>query len=153
MDWFEICIIVLCIVVVLMYLVYAVGFCVLARRYKKFYETTEEGRELYFALYTKDRLGSRHDWLVNRMSELRDKIDVLETYFPEESREKASIHGMKTRYKEYSDELYRTKEMIKDKGERIDKMVAALPKKYNGILEYNWANAKVEVKEEESICW
>lgn len=61
MNWFEICIIVLCVVVVLMYLVCAVDFCVLARRYKKFYETTEEGRELYCALYTKDRLGSRHD--------------------------------------------------------------------------------------------
>ena len=152
MHWFDICIIVLCVVVVLMYLVCAVGFCVLARRYKKFYETTEKGRELYCALYTKDRLGSRHDWLVNRMSELRDKINEFEAYFPEESREKASIHGMKTQYKECSDELYRTKEMIKDWSERIDKMVAALPKKYNGILEYNWANAKVEVKEEESIC-
>lgn len=153
MYWFEICIIVLCVVVVLMYLVCAVGFCVLARRYKKFYETTEEGRELYCALYTKDRLGSKHDWLVNRMSELRDKIDEFETYFPEESREKASVHEMKTRYKEYSDELYRTKEAMKDWSERIDKMVAALPKKYNEILEYNWANAKVEVKEEERICW
>lgn len=153
MDWFEICIIVLCAVVISLYLVCAVGFCVLARRYKKFYETTEEGRNLYCALYTKDRLGSRHDWLVNRMSELRDKIDEFETYFPEESREKASIHEMKARYKEYSDELYRTKEAMKDWSERIDKMVAALPKKYSDILEYNWANAKVEVKEEERICW
>ena len=153
MYWFEICIIVLIAVCVLMILVGVVGFCVIAWRYKKFYETTEEGRKLYYALYTKDRLGSKHDWLVNRMSKLRDKIGELETYCPEESREKASIHGMKTRYKEYSDELYRTKEAMKDWSERIDKMVAALPKKYNGILEYNWANAKVEVKEEESICW
>ena len=130
-----------------------VGMEMLPRRYKKFYETTEEGRKLYYALYTKDRLGSKHDWLVNRMSELRDKIDEFETYFPEESREKASVHEMKTRYKEYSDELYRTKEAMKDWSERIDKMVAALPKKYDEILEYNWANAKVEVKEEESICW
>ena len=152
MYWFEICIIVLIATVVLMYLVYAAGFCILTRRYKKFYETTEEGKKLYCALYTKDRLGSKHDWLVNRMNELRDKIDVLETYFPEESREKASVHEMKTRYKEYSDELYRTKEAMKDWSERIDKMVAALPKKYNGILEYNWANAKVEIKEE-NICW
>lgn len=152
MDWFEICIIILCVVVVLMHLVYAVGFCVLARRYKKFYETTEEGRELCYALYTKDRLGSRHDWLVNRMSELRDKIDEFETYFPEESHEKASIHGMKARYKEYSDELYHTKEAMKDWSERINKMVAALPKKYSDILGYNWANAKVEVKDEGSIC-
>lgn len=129
-----------------------VGMEMLSRRYKKFYGTTEEGRKLYCALYTKDRLGSKHDWLVNRMSELRDKIDEFETYFPEESREKASVHEMKTRYKEYSDELYRTKEAMKDWSERIDKMVAALPKKYNGILEYNWANAKVEIKEE-NICW
>ena len=130
-----------------------VGMGMLSRRYKKFYETTEEGRKLYCALYTKDRLGSKYDWLVNRMSELRDKIDEFETYFPEESHEKAFIHGMKVQYKEYSDELYHTKEEMKNWSERIDKMVAALPKKYNGILEYNWANAKVEVKEEESICW
>ena len=147
MDWFEICIIVLCAVVVLICLICPVGFYMLARRYKKFYETTEEGRKLYYALYAKDRLGSRCDWLVNRMSELRDKIDVLETYFPEESREKASVHGMKIQYKEYSDELYRTKEMIKDWSERIDKIVAALPKKYRGILEYNWEDAKVEIEE------
>ena len=151
MDWIGICIIVLISVYVLMIPVGLLGFYILTRRYKKFYETTEEGRELYHALYTKDRLGSKHDWLVNRMSELRDKIDEFETYFPEESHEKASIHGMKARYKEYSDELYRTKEAMRDWGERIDEMVAALPKKYNEILEYNWANAKVEVKEED-IC-
>ena len=129
-----------------------VGMEILSCRYKKFYETTEEGRKLYCALYTKDRLGSKHDWLVNRMSELRDKIGEFETYFPEESREKAFMHGMKVRYKEYSDELYRTKEEMKNWSERINKMVAALPKKYRGILEYNWANAKVEIKEE-NICW
>ena len=152
MYWFDICIIVLIAVFVLMVLACTVGFYTLTWRYEKFYETTEEGRNLYCALYTKDRLGSRHDWLVNRMSELRDKIGVLETYFPEESREKASVHEMKARYKEYSDELYRTKEAMKDWSERIDKMITALPKKYSDILEYNWANAKVEVKEED-ICW
>ena len=153
MQWFDICIIVLIVILVSMYLACAVDFYITTWRYKKFYETTEEGRNLYCALYTKDRLGSRHDWLVNRMSELRDKINEFETYFPEESREKASVHEMKARYKEYSDELYRTKEAMKGWGERIDEMVAALPKKYSDILEYNWANAKVEVKEEERICW
>ena len=152
MDWIGICIIVLISVYVLMIPVGLLGFYILTRRYKKFYETTEEGRELYHALYTKDRLGSKHDWLVNRMSELRDKIDEFETYFPEESHEKTSIHGMRVRYKEYSDELYHTKEAMADWSKQIDEMVAALPKKYNGILEYNWANAKVEVKEED-ICW
>ena len=153
MNVFEICIIILMVLFALVVIICVAGSYIITWRYKKFYETTEEGRKLYCALYTKDRLGSRHDWLVNRMSELRDKIDVLETYFPEESREKASVHEMKTRYKEYSDELYRTKEAMKDWSERIDKMVAALPKKYSDILEYNWANAKVEVKEEERICW
>lgn len=152
MYWIGICIIVLISVYMLMIPICLVGIFILNWRYKKFYENTEEGRELYCALYTKDRLGSRHDWLVNRMNELRDKIDEFETYFPEESREKASVHEMKTRYKEYSDELYRTKEAMKDWSERIDKMIAALPKKYSDILEYNWANAKVEVKEGD-ICW
>ena len=152
MQWFDICIIVLIAVFVLMVLACTVGFYTLTWRYEKFYETTEEGKKLYCALYTKDRLGSKHDWLINQICELRDKIDEFEHYFPDECNEKASIHEMKVRYKEYSDELYRTKEMIKDWSERIDKIVAALPKKYNGILEYNWANAKVEIKEE-NICW
>ena len=152
MDWFEICIVVLIFVYILMISICVGGVLILNRRYKKFYETTEEGRKLYGALYTKDRLGSKYDWPVNRLSELRAKIDEFETYFPEETHQKTSIHGMKARYKEYSDELYYTKEEMADWNERIDEMVAALPKKYNEILEYNWANAKVEVKEED-ICW
>lgn len=152
MDWFEICIVVLCTAVILMILACVVDFYITAWRYKKFYETTEEGKKLYYALYTKDRLDSKHDWLVNQMSQLRDKIGEYEYYFPDEYYEKDVIRGMKTRYKEYSDELYRTKEAMKDWSERIDKMVAALPKKYDEILEYNWANAKVEIKEED-ICW
>lgn len=152
MHWFEICIVVLISICVLMVLACVVDFYILTWRYKKFYETTEEGKKLYCALYTKDRLGSKHDWLVNRKSELLNKIDEFEAYFPEESHEKAFLNGMKIQYKEYSDELYRTREAIADWGKRINEMVAALPKKYEGILEYNWANAKVEVKEE-SVCW
>ena len=44
MDWFEICIVVLCAVIVLICLICPVGFCMLARRYKKFYETTADGK-------------------------------------------------------------------------------------------------------------
>ena len=153
MYWFEICIIVLCTAVILMFLACVVGFYITAWRYKKFYETTEEGRKLYYALYTKDHLGAKHDWLVNRMDELRDKIDDFEAYFPDEPYENDVIRGMKVQYKEYSDELYRTKEEMRNWSERINKMIAALPKKYSDILEYDWANAKVEVKEEESVCW
>lgn len=129
-----------------------IGIAVLTHRYKKFYETTEEGKKLYCALYTKDRLGSKHDWLINQIRELRDKIDEFEHYFPDECSEKDFIREMKNQYKRCSEDLARVNEAMTDWSERIDEMVAALPKKYNGILEYNWANAKVEIKEE-NICW
>ena len=152
MQWFDICIIVLSVILVLMYLTCAVDFYINVWRYKKFYETTEEGRNLYCALYTKDRLGSKHDWLVNQIRELRDKIDEFEHYFPDECNEKDFIREMKNQYKRCSEDLVRVNEAMADWSERIDEMVAALPKKYSDILEYNWTNAKVEVKEED-ICW
>lgn len=134
MNVFEICVVVLLVLFALVVIVCVAGSYIITWRYKRLYETTEEGKRLYYALYTKDRLGSQHDWLVNQMSELRDKIDEFEFYFPEGCAEKAFLHGMKVRYKEYSDELYRTKEAMVDWGKRIEKMVVALPKKYNGIL-------------------
>lgn len=65
----------------------AVAICfssegVLSHRYKKFYETTEEGKKLYCAQYTLDRLGSKHDFIKNRMQTLRDKINEYTTYMP-----------------------------------------------------------------------
>lgn len=153
MDWFEICIIVLITTVVLMYLVYAVGFCILTRRYKKFYETTEEGRKLYCVQYKLDRLGSKHDFIKNRMSELRDKINEYSTYMPEENENREILRELKLQYHYNNEELKWTKEAMADLEKLIDKIVAELPKKYSDILEYNWTNAKVEVKEEERICW
>ena len=152
MHWFDICIIVLIAILTLMYLACAVDFYMNVWRYKKFYETTEEGRKLYCALYTKDRLGSKHDWLVNQIRELRDKIDEFEHYFPDECSEKDFIREMKNQYKRCSEDLARVNEAMADWRKRIDEMVAALPKKYSGILEYNWENAKVEV-EEGDVCW
>ena len=153
MNVFEICIIILMVLFALVVIICVAGFCVLTRRYKKFYETTEEGRELYCALYTKDRLGSKHDRLINQIRELRDKIDEFEHYFPDECNEKDFIREMKNQYKRCSEDLARVNEAMADWRTRIDEMVAALPKKYSGILEYNWEDAKVEVKEEERICW
>lgn len=123
------------------------GEGVLSHRYKKFYETTEEGRKLYCALYTLDRLGSKHDWLINRMQDLRDEIDKINYYFPDECREKSFLVDMKNEYKERSEELGRVKDEIAYLSERINKIVAALPKKYRDILEYNWEDAKVEIEE------
>ena len=153
MNVFEICIIILMVLFALVVIICVAGSYIITWRYKKFYETTEEGKKLYCALYTKDRLGSKHDWLINQIRELRDKIDEFEHYFPDECNEKDFIREMKNQYKRCSEDLARVNEAMTDWSERIDEMVAALPKKYRGILEYNWANAKVEVKEEESICW
>lgn len=153
MNVFEICIIVLMVLFALVVIICIAGSYIITWRYKRFYETTEEGKKLYCALYTKDRLGSKHDWLINQIRELRDKIDEFEHYFPDECSEKDFIREMKDQYKRCSEDLARVNEAMKDWGERINKMVAALPKKYSDILEYNWANAKVEVKEEERICW
>lgn len=130
----------------------AFAFCfssegVLSHRYKKFYETTEEGKKLYIVLYTIEQLDSKQDRLKNQMSELRERINEFESYFPKESKEKSVLRGMKVQYREYSEELDRTKEKIIGLGKQIDEIVAALPKKYKGILEYNWANAKVKIEE------
>ena len=152
MNVFEICIIILMVLFALAVIICVVGSYIITWRYKKFYETTEEGKKLYCALYTKDRLGSKHDRLINQIRELRDKIDEFEHYFPDECNEKDFIREMKNQYKRCSEDLARVNEAMKDWSERIDKMVAALPKKYRGILEYNWEDAKVEVKEED-ICW
>lgn len=152
MNVFEICIIVLMVLFALVVIICVAGSYIITWRYKRFYETTEEGRNLYCALYTKDRLGGKHDWLINQIRELRDKIDEFEYYFPDECSEKDFIREMKNQYKRCSEDLARVNEAMTDWSERIDEMVAALPKKYNGILEYNWANAKVEVKEGD-ICW
>lgn len=152
MNVFEIIVVSLIALCMIFIIVAAFGTQILSMRYKRFYETTEKGKKLYCALYTKDRLGSKHDWLVNQMRELRDKIAELESYFPDECEEKAFLHGMKIQYREYSEELDCTKGAMEDWGRRIDEMVATLPKKYKGILEYDWKNAKVEVKEE-GVCW
>lgn len=130
----------------------AFAFCfssegVLSHRYKKFYETTEEGKKLYIALYTIEQLDSKQDRLKNQMSELRERINEFESYFQKESKEKSVLRGMKVQYREYSEELDRTKEKIIGLEKQIDEIVAALPKKYKGILEYNWANAKVKIEE------
>lgn len=129
MNVFEICIIVLMVLFALVVIICVAGSYIITWRYKKFYETTEEGKKLYCALYTKDRLGSKHDWLVNQIRELRDKIDEFEYYFPDECNEKDFIREMKNQYKRCSEDLARVNEAMADWSERIDEMVAALPKK------------------------
>ena len=152
MSVFEICIVVLLVLFALVVIVCVAGSYIITWRYKRFYETTKEGKKLYCALYTLDRLGSKHDFIKNRMQTLRDKINEYTTYMPDESENREILRELKLQYHYNDEELKWTKEAMADWRKRIDKMVAALPKKYKGILEYNWENAKVEVKEE-SICW
>lgn len=152
MNVFEICIVVLLVLFALVVIVCVAGSYIITWRYKKFYETTEEGKKLYCAQYTLDRLGSKHDFIKNRMQTLQDKINEYTTYMPDENENREFLRELKLQYHYNNEELKWTKEMMADWRKRIDEMVAALPKKYKGILEYNWENAKVEVKEE-SVCW
>ena len=152
MNVFEICINVLLTTVVLMYIVYAVGFCMLTRRYKKFYETTEEGKKLYYAQYVLDCLKLKKCGFIKNQMQLKDKIDEYTTYMPDDNENREILKELKLQYNLNVEKLKQVKQEIEDSEKQIEKMVADLPKKYEGILEYNWENAKVEVKEED-ICW
>lgn len=153
MDWFEICIIVLCIVVILMILACAVDSYITTRCYKKFYETTEDGKKLYHYRYMLDLLKLKRCDFVKNQIQLKDKIDEYIAYMPDDNENGEILRGLKLQYKCNIEELERINQRIKDSEKQIEKMIADLPKKYEGILEYNWRNAKVEVKEEELICW
>lgn len=124
------------------------GNIILARRYKKFFETTEEGKRLYCALCTKDKLGSKHDRLLNQMYEVRDRIDELEYYFPEVSQDSQPLCRLKAQYKDYSDELDRTRESMVRLENYIKETVDTLPKKYRGVLEYNWKDIEIKTKKD-----
>lgn len=92
----------------------------------------------------------RCDFVKNQI-QLKDKIDEYIAYMPDDNENGEILRGLKLQYKCNIEELKRINQRIKDSEKQIEKMVADLPKKYEGILEYNWRNAKVEVKEED-IC-
>ena len=126
---------------------------VLAHRYKKFYETTEEGRKLYYVQYELGRLKLKKCGFIKNQMQLKDKIDEYTTYMPDDNENREILKELKLQYNLNVEKLKQVKQEIEDSEKQIEKIVADLPKKYERILEYNWENAKVEVKEEESICW
>lgn len=148
MDQFEISIIVLFIVVILILLACAVNSYITTRCYKKFYETTEDGKKLYHYRYMLDLLKLKRCDFVKNQIQLKDKIDEYIAYMPENGE---ILRGLKLQYKCNIEELERINQRIKDSEKQIEKIIADLPKEYEGILEYNWRDAKVEVKEED-IC-
>ncbi len=151
MYWFDICVITLIAVFVLMVLICAVDSCVTTRRYKKFYETTEEGKKLYYAQYGLYLLKLIKCSFIKNQMQLKDKIDEYMAYMPDDNENGDILRELKLQYKCSIENLKLIKQEIGDLEKRIEKMVADLPKKYKGILEYNWKNAKVEVGEE-NIC-
>lgn len=152
MDWFEICIIVLIASYVLMVLACVVDFYITAWSYKNFYENTEDGKKLYHARYMLDLLKLKRCDFVKNQIQLKDKIDEYIAYMPNDNENREILRGLKLQYKYNIEELKRINQRIEDSEKQIEKMIADLPKKYEEILEYNWRNAKVEVKEED-ICW
>lgn len=127
--------------------VYLIGEEILARRYKKFYETTEEGKKLYYARYMLDLLKLRMCGFVRSQMRLKDKIDEHTTYMSDDNENREILRELKLQYSCDAAELKKIKQRIEDSEKRIEKMVVDLPKKYKGILKYNWENAKVEIEE------
>ena len=152
MNVFEICIIVLMVLFALVVIICVAGSYIITWRYKKFYETTEEGKKLYYAQYVLDLLKLKKCGFIKNQMQLKDKIDEYTTYMPDDNENREILKELKLQYNLNVEKLKQIKQGIEDSEKQIEKMVADLPKKYSGILEYNWRNAKVEVKEED-ICW
>lgn len=152
MNVFEICIIVLMVLFALVVIICVAGSYIITWRYKKFYETTEEGKKLYYAQYVLDRLKLKKCGFIKNQMQLKDKIDEYTTYMPDDNENREILKELKLKYNLNVEKLKQVKQEIEDSEKQIEKMVADLPKKYSNILEYNWENAKVEIKEE-NICW
>ncbi len=152
MYWFEICIIILCAVVILMIFACAVDSYITTQRYKKFYETTEDGKKLYYSRYMLDLLKLKRCGFIKNQIQLKDKIDEYIAYMPNDNENREILRELKLQYHYNNEELKWIKEAMVDQEKLINEMISALPKKYRGIWEYDWWNAKVEVKEE-NICW
>lgn len=152
MNVFEICIIVLMVLFALVVIICVAGSYIITWRYKKFYETTEEGKKLYYAQYVLDRLKLKKCGFIKNQMQLKEKIDEYTTYMPDDNENREILKELKLQYNLNVEKLKQVKQEIEDSEKQIEKIVADLPKKYEGILEYNWENAKVEIKEED-ICW
>lgn len=152
MNVFEICIIVLMVLFALVVIICVAGSYIITWRYKKFYETTEEGKKLYYAQYVLDRLKLKKCGFIKNQMQLKEKIDEYMTYMPDDNENREILKELKLQYNLNVEKLKQVKQEIEDSEKQIEKIVADLPKKYEGILEYNWENAKVEIKEED-ICW
>lgn len=99
-----------------------------------------------------DRLKLKKCGFIKNQMQLKDKIDEYTTYMPDDNENREILKELKLQYNLNVEKLKQVKQDIEDSEKQIEKIVVDLPKKYEGILEYNWANAKVEVKEED-ICW
>ena len=128
-----------------------IGEEILVCCYKKFYETTEDGKKLYCTRYMLDTLKLKRCGFIKNQIQLKDKIDEYTAYMPDDNENGKILRELKIQYKCNIEELKRINQRIEDSEKQIKKMVADLPKRYKGILEYNWKIAKVEV-EEENIC-
>ena len=121
MDQFEIGIIVLCIVVILMILACAVDSYITTRCYKKFYETTEDGKKLYYARYMLDLLKIKKCSFIRNQMQLKDKIDEYTAYMPDDNENGENLIKLKLQYKCNIEELKRINQKIEDLEKQIKK--------------------------------
>ena len=71
---------------------------VLYHRYMKFYETTEEGRRLYYVQYELGRLKLKKCGFIKNQMQLKDKIDEYTTYMPDDNENREILKELKLQY-------------------------------------------------------
>lgn len=115
----------------------------IARRYKRFYKNTETGKLLHSCLYTRKNLREEAEWHKARINVCQAKMAVyrvrqcdflFECYAEENASREQELAAIITD--------------IRSLDVRIGKIIASLPKKYQGILEYDWEKVDVEYPNE-----
>lgn len=113
---------------------------ILTRRYKRFYRDTDEGRQLYELLHTKDGLIIEKSYIEKTMAELVDVIDEL-SYCTDDFA-KIELQHHRIMYDNALTELNRIRSGIYSIDKDIEEIVSKLPVKYKDALRYDYNIAK-----------
>lgn len=113
---------------------------ILTRRYKRFYRDTDEGRQLYELLHTKDGLIIEKSYIEKTMAELVDVIDEL-SYCTDDFA-KIELQHHRIMYDNALTELNRIRSGIYSIDKDIEEIVSKLPAKYKDALRYDYNIAK-----------
>lgn len=113
---------------------------ILTRRYKRFYRDTDEGRQLYELLHTKDGLIIEKSCIEKTMADIVDVIDEL-SYCTDDFA-KIELQHHRIMYDNALTELNRIRSGIYSIDKDVEQIVSKLPVKYKDALRYDYNIAK-----------